>query len=1002
MAEALVAGALLSGFINVLCDRLMTNEALDFFRGKKLIANLLLELKIKLLSAKALLNDAEKKQFQDQNVRTWIKELKDVIYGADLVMDKLNTEALRCELEEGDGSGSKASKCLNCIPTLFRTSLFEKAVKSEIEEILRILSLLLGQKDSLGIKDGVDQIRPSQRLLAPLVVEESDGYGREADKEAIKQLMGKRFLFVLDDVWNESYQLWDFFKSPFESGEHGSKIIVTTRSRTVASIMGKIPCYELGMMSEEDCMKLFKKHVFGNVDSEIPLDLREAIIEVVEKCKGLPLAVKSIAGLLRSVSNPGEWSKILQHDVWELQFQENQKNNIPPALWFSYHFLPPQLKRCFAYCSIFPKDYEFKEADQEQLIWLWMAEGLLQPEEGKTMEEVGEEYLKALVSRSFFQQSKRDGKSILHMHDLVHDLAIRTSGELYFIPDGCNFLHDCRSKIYHLSYRKTFKDTKRFEGLSLIKCLRTFLSLPLSHDYPIQSTLTKEVQEDLLLRAGGCLKVLCLSDSFTLECLDSIGNLKHLRYLDLSHTKLKELPSSVCTLYNLQTLLLSSCTNLEQLPTNMCSLISLRHLVIRGTALKEMPPHMCNMTNLHTLSDFVLGKNSGSRIKELGALPLLRGSLRISGLKNVVDVGDVIEADLKKKECLTELILKWNGGEADDASKERELLNALEPHRKLKKLNIRGYRGTIFPDWVANQSFGDMVEVSIVDCPNCCLLPPFGQLPSLRVLAISRMYVSGIDNECFGASLTKSFPFLERLSMSYMHALERWPTGSNQEGGLFPRLNHMSLKYCDKLDVGLPTGCLPFLKSIEIWKNDEMVRLFPASQEIDNAYPSLESIKLCICEKVESFSEMGLPCPNLKRLHIWACKKLVANRRNWNLQRLSNLQILVLSGCEEFLVNSFPEEGLLPSALTSLVINNFRNLKALNGKGFQHLTSLQKLDISYCQKVECLPEEGLPLSLSTLIIVGCPLLSDRCQRETGEDWPKIQHIPTIDVDDRKI
>ncbi|GMN64518.1 hypothetical protein TIFTF001_033591 [Ficus carica] len=364
MAEVLVAGALLSGFINVLCERLMTNEALDFFRGKKLIAKLLLELKIKLLSANALLNDVEKKQFRDENVRKWIKELKDVIYGADNVMDKLNTEALRRELEEGDGSGSKASQCLKCIPTLFRTSPFENT--------------------------GVDQSRPLQKLLAPLVVKESDVYGREAYKEAIVKLL-------LSDV------------------NCGDKI-------SVISVVGMG-----GMMSEEDCMKLFKKHVFGNVDSEIPLALREAIIEVVEKCKGLPLAVKAIAGLLRSVSNPGEWSKILQNDVWELQFQENQKNNIHPALRFSYHFLPTQLKRCFAYCSIFPKDYEFKEADQEQLIWLWMAERLLQPEKGKTMEEVGEDYLKALVSRSFFQQSKRDGKSILHMHDLVLDLAIRTS-----------------------------------------------------------------------------------------------------------------------------------------------------------------------------------------------------------------------------------------------------------------------------------------------------------------------------------------------------------------------------------------------------------------------------------------------------------------------------------------------------------------------------------------------------------------------------------------------
>ncbi|GMN64517.1 hypothetical protein TIFTF001_033592 [Ficus carica] len=381
-----------------------------------------------------------------------------------------------------------------------------------------------------------------------------------------------------------------------------------------------------------------------------------------------------------------------------------------------------------------------------------------------------------------------------------------------------------------------------------------------------------------------------------------------------------------------------------------------------------MPPQMCNLTNLETLIDFVLGENSGSRIKELGALQLLHGSLRISGLENVVDVGDVLEADLKNKEFLTELILQWNGGETEDTSKEREVLNVLEPHRKLKKLRIEGYKGT---------------------------------LPSLRALKIREMCLSGIANECFRASLTISFPFLERLSMANMYTLERWPTGANQEGRLFPRLKRISLSSCDKLTVGLPSGRLPSLKSIKISFCVQMVSVFPTSRRIDNACPSLESIKLIHCEKVESFSNMGLPS-NLKVLHIESCEKLIAKRRNWNYQRLSNLQTLVLIGCKDLGLNSFPEKGLLPSALTYLFISDFRKLKPLNGKGFKHLTSLQYLSIGKCDKLECLPEEGLPLSLFTLSIYECPMLSERCQRKTGEDWPKIQHIPNIYIDNKQV
>ena len=241
-------------------------------------------------------------------------------------------------------------------------------------------------------------------------------------------LMGKKFLFVFDDVWNENYSFWDVLKSPFESGAPGSKIILTTRSEIVALRMGNCQIYKLQAMTDEDCWKLFAKHAFYDVNIDVHSNLQEIGREIVRKCKGLPLAVKSLGGLLRSVENLEEWRKILQSDIWELQLQENLSSNILPALWLSYYYLPPNLKRCFSYCSIFPKDYVI---EKEKMILLWMAEGLLQPENGKRMEDVGEEYFQDLISRSLFQRLSQDGTTIT-MHDLVHDLAMFISGEFYF------------------------------------------------------------------------------------------------------------------------------------------------------------------------------------------------------------------------------------------------------------------------------------------------------------------------------------------------------------------------------------------------------------------------------------------------------------------------------------------------------------------------------------------------------------------------------------------
>ncbi|KAL5548816.1 hypothetical protein UlMin_004047 [Ulmus minor] len=408
-------------------------------------------------------------------------------------------------------------------------------------------------------------------------------------------LAGKRFLFVLDDVWNENYGRWDSLKSCFQSGAGGSTIIVTTRSKDVALTMCKRVMYELELVSDEDCWRIFEKHAFDD-SAEATAKLKEIGRKIVERCKGLPLAVKSVAGLLRTTSNAKQWEKILKSDVW-------LKSDIVPALWLSYHFLPPVLKRCFAYCSIFPKDYEFKESDMEKIIWLWMAEGLLTPEDGEIMEDVGEAYLQALISRSFFQQSSRK-KSAMVMHDLVHDLAMLISGEFCFSCGDSNDLSHLGTKCCHLSYRKRSDDLMKLGAVSQsrekkLMSLRTLIALPLSPDYPPDKPISLH---ELFLKVGGCLRVLSLSCFRKItELPDSIGNMKYLRYLDLSRTSIKELPDSICTLYNLQTLLLSGCRELERLPTRLAALVNLRHLDVSSTSLKELPDSVCTFYNLQTL-----------------------------------------------------------------------------------------------------------------------------------------------------------------------------------------------------------------------------------------------------------------------------------------------------------------------------------------------------------------------------------------------------------------
>ena len=147
-----------------------------------------------------------------------------------------------------------------------------------------------------------------------------------------------------------------------------------------------------------------------------------------------------------------------------------------------------------------------------------------------------------------------------------------------------------------------------------------------------------------------------------------------------------------------------------------------------------------------------------------------------------------------------------------------------------------------------------------------------------------------------------------------------------------------------------------------------MVVLLPRnSQQIITASPSLASVNISDCHVLESFLEWGLHS-KLKTLQLFSSKMLFSNYIHWDLQRLSCLELLTIWGWED---GSFPDERLLPTTLTGLTIEYSDNLKAINGMAFRQLTSLTYLHILHCESIRCLPEEGLPASLSELSIRIC-------------------------------
>ncbi|OAY68034.1 putative disease resistance protein RGA1 [Ananas comosus] len=170
-----------------------------------------------------------------------------------------------------------------------------------------------------------------------------------------KMATSKRFLLVLDDVWNEDKMEWQKFYAPIRNGQRGSMILTTTRSLKVADVMGTADSVFLEGLPDDSFWEFFKVCAFGYEKESVNQELESIGKKIATKLKGSPLAAKTVGGLLSEKMEAKHWRTIMNSEMWKLRHGEN---DILPALQLSYQYLPPHLKRCFSICSFFPKDYE--------------------------------------------------------------------------------------------------------------------------------------------------------------------------------------------------------------------------------------------------------------------------------------------------------------------------------------------------------------------------------------------------------------------------------------------------------------------------------------------------------------------------------------------------------------------------------------------------------------------------------------------------------------------
>lgn len=483
-----------------------------------------------------------------------------------------------------------------------------------------------------------------------------------------ESLTGKRYLLVLDDMWNDDQDEWDKLRNLLRCGAKGSKVIVTTRSQRVASIMSNNPPYPLQALAEDDCRTLFKERAFGGEDA--PPNLLLIGQQIADKCKGVPLAAKILGGILRFKREEAEWVHVRDSDLCKLDEGENK---ILSVLRLSFKHLPSHLKRCFAYCAIFPRNYHIKK---DRLIQQWVAGGLIQSSADKNAYIKGNEYFIDFLEMSFFQEASGSSNTMeFKIHDLIYDLAKSVAGTEFFTLENngsershgessqMQVVSDGFARTRHVlvdcSYRYNLIPEELYEAKKL--CTLNLVSL---------GDISERVFRKITLSFKH-LNNLSLSGSGIRRLHRSIGELIYLRYLDLSNTPLETLPGTIGQLCNLESLDLSGCSDLLKLPQETVELINLIHLKIEGcTRLAYLPAHMGKLTSLQTLPMFPVGVSGNDGIIQLLRLRYLKGDLKIKHLENVSDPSRYFATSLSSM-LLQSLELSWGYEENDKANHGR-------------------------------------------------------------------------------------------------------------------------------------------------------------------------------------------------------------------------------------------------------------------------------------------------------------------------------------------
>ncbi|KAF8038090.1 hypothetical protein BT93_B0829 [Corymbia citriodora subsp. variegata] len=798
---------------------------------------------------RAVLDDAEEQYYQSRQVRVWLEKLKDAFYDAQDVLEEINIEAMRRELR---GHNEMVKE----VRTFFSSSnqlAFKVKMSYKVREVREKIEAINASK-SFHLDECPMDLRVERewrkREETHSFIREGDIIGRDDDKKTVMKFLldsnmkehisilaiigivkniitcakkkepkafsmeqlqselraeidQRKYLLVLDDLWNAEQETWLSLKTLLEGGARGSKILITTCITLVAEFTSTTPPHFLGGLSESASLDLLMEMACRKEEEIQDPDMLATGKEIIRKCSRVPLVVQIVGSLLFFKKTKFEW---IHFKDYELQEVSQREDHIIHVLRLSYDHLPSHLKQCFALCSLFPKDYVM---DKLTLVNLWMAEGYIQPSSrSQHLEDIANGYFMDLLWSNFFQDFQKD-TGTCKMHDLMHDLA----------------------------------------------CLLQGLSI--GWHGMIANPYMKEHR----------LHILDLHDTSVKKVPRSICKLKHFTYLNLSHNNaLKRVPNSITRLQNLQTLNLNCCYALEELPRESLELqwgylgtddlvngdrdeallnglrrnSNLQYLVIKGYKGESFPRWMMDsiVFSLPNLVEVRLDKCGRCKhLPPLGQLPNLK-YLQIWGLTKL----EYIESDHSSiLSASFPSLLRLQLGECEN-------LKVMPPtphleHLMLSKVNLE----------LINHIFG----LKRLKCLKISNMEFLKFLPNECLRSLTLLEILGVGDCPRLTSLSLSMQHLPNLVRLSFWCCEELDLSKDESNNILDLQGFESLRSVDIFDVPklacLPQWLLQVSNLERLWIN-RCLNLKALPEQI-NALQSLQRLDIIRCSLLTSLPE---------------------------------------------------------------------------------------------------------------------------------------------------